>query len=402
MLDVEALRSCFPALAHTVAGQTVVHLDGPGGTQVPRPVIDAVSWGLEHAASNVGGPFAASARSDEVVSRARMAAADFVGGGPSEIVFGPNMTTLTFGFSRALSAVWRPGDRVVVSGLDHDANVTPWVRAAADRGAEVVFAGIRPETVTLDLDHLESLVDHRTRLVAVTACSNAFGSLVDVQRVAEAAHAVGAQVYVDAVHAAPHRRLDVAEMGADFLVCSAYKFYGPHVGVLWGKGEALAAVSAYKVRPAPDAPPGRFETGTQAFPLLAGLEAAVDHLAGLGTGETRRARLDDAFDLIARHEQAVGEAFLAALPAGVRVWGLPTMDGRVPTFAVSIDGVSPQAAATRLGERGIFTWPGHYYAVEPMRRLGVLDGGLLRIGFVSTSTVGEVERLVAALADLAT
>lgn len=402
MLDVASLRALFPALAHTdELGRPYVFMDGPAGTQVPVTVIEAVARGLERAASNVGGPFPASVTSGEVVSEARAAAADLVGGASGEIVFGPNMTTLTFAFSRALSQQWSAGDRIVLSGLDHDANVSPWLRAAADRGVEVVFARIDPDRVSLDLDHLESLLDDRTRLVAVTGCSNAFGTRVDVERVASAAHRVGALCFVDAVHMTPHVRVDASALGVDFLVCSAYKFYGPHVGILWGRSDLLAQLDAYKVRPAPEDPPGRFETGTPSFGLLAGVTAAVDHIASLGVGSDRRRRLDDAYRIVGAHERAMGERFLAGLPDGVSVWGPPTMDGRVSTFAVSVEGHTADQVSHRLGERGIFTWPGHYYAVEPMRRLGLLDsGGLVRIGLVATTNEEEVDRLLSELADL--
>jgi cysteine desulfurase family protein (TIGR01976 family) len=395
MIDVAELRSRFPALASSRA----VFVDGPAGTQVPRAVIDTVATGLETAASNVGAAWPPSARSGEVVAAARWAAADLLGGAPDEIAFGPNMTTITFAVSRALAAGWGPGDRIVLSGLDHDANVAPWVRAAADRGVEAVFAGIDPADVTLDLDHLESLVDHRTRLVAVTGCSNAFGSRVDLARVAAAAHAVGALCYVDGVHLAPHVRIDVAALDVDMLVCSAYKFYGPHVGVLWGRRQVLAGIDAYKVRPAPTDPAGKFETGTPSFALLAGVEAAVGHIASLGEGGDRPARLDDAYRRVAAHERALGERFIAGLPERVTLWGPPTMDGRVSTFAISIDGLDAATASVRLGERGIYTWAGHYYAVEPMTRLGLL-GGLVRIGLVAYTTEDEVDRVLEALAEL--
>lgn len=401
MFDVAHLRSLFPGLARTDrTGRPYLYADGPAGTQVPRSVIDAVAAGMAEAASNVGGMFEASRSSEAVVAAAREAAADMVGGSPEEIVFGANMTTVTFAFSRALAQTWNPGERIVLSGLDHDANVSPWLRAAADRRVEVVFADVTTDA-TLDLDHLESLIDDRTRLVAVTGCSNAFGSRVDVARVAAAAHKVGALCYVDAVHLAPHVRIDVAALGIDFLVCSAYKFYGPHVGILWGRGELLAGIEAYKVRPAPVDPPGRFETGTPSFALLAGVTAAVDHIASLGEGPDRSARLDDAYLVVGGHERAMGERFLAGLPAGVRLWGPPTMDGRVSTFAVSVEGMTADQASGKLGERGIFTWSGHYYAVEPMRRLGLLEsGGLVRIGLVATTNDEEVDRLHTELVDL--
>jgi cysteine desulfurase family protein (TIGR01976 family) len=398
---VQELRRRFPALSRVVEGLPAAYLDGPAGTQVPEAVIDAIGEALVMAASNVGGAFQASHDSEAAVAAARGAGAELVGGEPAEIVFGPNMTTLTFSISRAMAVGWSEGDNVVVSRLDHDANITPWVQAANDRGVEVRFARLRPDDVSLDLDHLEDLLDGRTRLVAVTGCSNAFGSLVDVARVAEAARRVGARSYVDAVHLAAHARIDVASLGCDLLVCSAYKFYGPHVGVLWGRSEVLESIEAYKVRPAPDRPPGRFETGTPSFPLLAGMAAAVDHLASIGEGPDRTARLDDAFARTSAHEAALGGRFLAGLPAGVRVWGPPSMEGRVATFAMAVAGHSPSATAAELGRRGIFTWAGHHYAVEPMAALGLLDsGGLLRIGLGATTTEGEVDRALAALHEM--
>jgi cysteine desulfurase family protein (TIGR01976 family) len=398
MLDVASLRNSFPSLA----GTDEIHFDAPAGTQMPGTVIDAIAQGLRDAASNVGGRFAASDRSGAAVDAARVAAADLVGGDPGEIAFGPNMTTVTLAFSRAVARSWNPGDRVVLSGLDHDANVTPWVLAAEDRGAEVVFAEIDHHDVSLDLDHLESLIDDSTRLVALTGCSNAFGSLVDVRRVAAAARRVGALSFVDAVHFAPHMRIDVDELGVDVLVCSAYKFYGPHVGILWGRRTVLEQVMPYKVRPAPADVPGRFETGTPSFGLLNGVTAAVDHIAGIGAGDTRRERLDDAYRTVGEHERSVGERFLAGLPDGVRLWGRPTMQDRVTTFALSVEGVNPTTVAQTLADRSMAVWDGHNYAIEPMRRLGLLDkGGLVRIGFVATTTEAEVDALLAALADIA-
>ncbi len=397
-LDVIALRNRFPAIS---ASGAPAFLDGPAGTQVPEAVVEAIATALVSSASNVGGEFAASRASGRVVRDARRAAADFVGGSPSEIVFGPNMTSLTFAFSRAVANEWGSGDRIVLSQLDHDANVTPWVRAAEERGVEVRFARIDPDDVTLDLDHLESLVDARTRLVAVTACSNAFGSLVDVARVARAAHSVGALCFVDAVHLAPHQRIDAASLGVDALVCSAYKFFGPHVGILWGRRKLLERLPAYRVRPAPSAPPGKFETGTPSFAMLAGVTAAIDHLASLGDGEDRAQRLDDAFALTNTHEAGLGRRFLAGLPSGVRVWGRPSMEGRVTTFAVSVGGRSAGHVASALGMRGINVWAGHYYAVEPMSALGLLEsGGLVRIGFVNTSVLEEVDMVNDALGSL--
>lgn len=395
MLDVEAVRSEFPALT---AAQ--VFVDGPAGTQVPSRVINAVSDALVRSMSNVGGDFASSRRSDTTVAAARTAASDLVGGRPDEVVFGPNMTSLTFAFSRALAEEWKPGDRVVLSGLDHDANVTPWVRAAAAAGAETVFADIKDDA-TLDLDHMVSLIDERTRLVAVTACSNAFGSLVDVNRVTSAARQVGALTYIDAVHFAPHRFIDVTAIGCDFLVASSYKFFGPHLGVLWGRRHHLERLPAFKVRPAPDVGPARWETGTPPFELLAGFAAAVDYLASLGWGGDRRGALEAAFREIAAYEASLGQRFLAGLPDRVRVVGLATTEGRVPTFSVEVDGLSAAEVSKRLGDRRVAVWAGHYYAVEPMQRLGYLDkGGLTRIGFLHANTAGEVDTVLSALADL--
>jgi cysteine desulfurase family protein (TIGR01976 family) len=395
MLDVEALRSEFPALT---AAQ--VFVDGPAGTQVPSRVINAVSDALMRSMSNVGGDFASSRRSDTTVAAARTAASDLVGGRPDEVVFGPNMTSLTFAFSRALAEEWKPGDRIVLSGLDHDANVTPWVRAAASVGAETVFADVKDDA-TLDLDHMVSLIDERTRLVAVTACSNAFGSLVDVSRVTSAARQVGALTYVDAVHFAPHRFIDVNAIGCDFLVASSYKFFGPHLAVLWGRRHHLERLPAFKVRPAPDVGPARWETGTPPFELLAGFSAAVEYLASLGWGGDRRGALEAAFREIAAYEASLGRRFLEGLPDRVRVIGLTTVEGRVPTFSVEVDGLSAAEASKHLGGRRVAVWAGHYYAVEPMQRLGFLDkGGLTRIGFLHVNTESEVDAVLTALADL--
>ncbi len=345
MLDVEALRSEFPALT---AAQ--IFVDGPAGTQVPGRVISAVSDALMRSMSNVGGDFASSRRSDTTVAAARTAASDLVGGRPDEVVFGPNMTSLTFAFSRSLAEEWKPGDRVVLSGLDHDANVTPWVRAAASVGAEVVFADVKDDA-TLDLDHMVSLIDERTRLVAVTACSNAFGSLVDVSRVTSAARQVGALTFVDAVHFAPHRFIDVNAIGCDFLVCSSYKFFGPHLGILWGRRHHLERLPAFKVRPAPDVGPARWETGTPPFELLAGFSAAVDYLASLGWGGDRRGALEAAFREIGAYEASLGRRFLDGLPDRVKVVGLTTSEGRVPTFSVDVNGLERGRSVQATG------WP---------------------------------------------
>jgi cysteine desulfurase family protein (TIGR01976 family) len=392
VLDVEALRAEFPALA----GEQIF-LDGPAGTQVPNRVIAAITNVLTTSMSNVGGPFASSHRSSDTVAAARQAGADLVGSHPDQIVFGPNMTSLTFAVSRALAEGWREGDRVVLSGLDHDANITPWVRAAAGKGVEVALANVRADA-TLDIDHLESLIDDRTRLVAVTACSNAFGTLVDVGRVARAAHRVGALAFVDAVHFAPHRFIDVEQMDCDFLVCSAYKFFGPHLGLLWGRADLISDLPAFKVRPAPDTGPARWETGTPAIELLAGFEAAVDYIASIGWGGDRRGALESAFSEIRAQEELLGKRFVAGLPERAKVIGPVTMENRVPTFSVDIEGIDAAEASSRLGERWIATWAGNFYALEPMRRLGFDEkGGLIRIGFLHINIEDEVDAVLEAI-----
>lgn len=395
--DVNELRSRFPALRR---GSTI-YLDGPAGTQVPDSVIEAVAIGLATGASNVGGPFAASRRSDRIVAEARRAAADFVGGDPSEIVFGANMTSITMAFSRAVLAGLAPGDRIVLSRLDHDANVTSWTRAAEDYGIEVDWIDIDQMTTKLDLDSLEAALTPDTRLVAVTGCSNAFGTLTDLEAIVDLVSGHGIRVFVDAVHMAAHRRINVADLGVDALVCSAYKFFGPHVGVLWGKRDWLDQINPYKVRPSPADTPGKFETGTPSFGLLAGATAAIDHLASLGEGDDRRARLDDAYAKIGEHESALGNHFLDSLPKTVKVRGVRSMKDRVTTFAVSVEGHTPDEVAASLADTDINVWAGHYYAIEPMLRLGLLgSGGLVRIGFVNTTTVDEVDRLITELSKL--
>jgi cysteine desulfurase family protein (TIGR01976 family) len=397
-LDVSRLRHQFPALGTMFEGRPAVFLDGPAGTQVHESVVEAVALTLVEAASNVGGGFAASTRSDEVVATARAAGADLLGGRPDEIVFGPNMTTLTFAFSRAVARTWAPGDRIVLSGLDHDANVTPWVMAAADRGVEVDFADIHTSDMSLDIDHLESLLTERTKLVAVTGASNTFGTLVDVGRVATAARNVGALCFVDAVHLGPHVRMDAGTIGVDAMVCSAYKFFGPHVGALWVRRELLAKLEPYKVRPAPSDGPGKFETGTQSFAMLAGFEAAVNYLASLGSGSDRSSALDSAFAKIRGWEETLGQRFLDGLGETADLYGRGSMDGRVSTFAVRVPGESPQATARRLAAAGIFVWSGHNYALEPVSRAGLLDdGGVVRVGFVHPNTEDEVDQALKAL-----
>ena len=383
-LDVAAARGRFSAL-----DRDLVFFDGPGGTQVPDEVISAIANYLRESNANVSGPYETSRRTERLVADARLAAASFLGGSPEEVVFGANMTTLNFALSRAAAREWSEGDEVVVTRLDHDANVSPWLELAHDLGLVVRFADIRDDT-TLDLDDLAAQLSERTRVVAFPWASNAVGTLVDVARVAELAHEAGALAWVDAVHYAPHGPIDFAAAGADVLICSPYKFFGPHLGLAYTRAELLERWRPYKVRPASDEPLGhRYETGTLPHELLAGFVAAVDYVGSLG------------WESIVAHERELGERFLDGLPERCLLHGLPTMEGRVPTFALTIDSIAPDEAARRLGERGLAVWHGNYYALEVMKRLGLEDsGGAVRAGIVHYNTAGEVERLLAELATL--
>jgi len=378
-LDVAAVRKRFSALQRELA-----FFDGPGGTQVPDETIEAIATYLRESNANVGGDFETSRRSDALVADARLAGAGFLGCSTDEVVFGANMTTLNFALSRAAARGWREGDEVVATRLDHDANVSPWLELARDLGLVVRFADISEDT-TLDLDDLAAQLTERTRVVAFPWASNAVGTLVDVARVAELAHAAGALAWVDAVHYAPHGPIDVAAAGGDVLICSPYKFYGPHLGLGFARADLLESWRPYKVRPAADQPLGhRYETGTLPHELLAGFVAAVDYLGSLG------------WDAIVAHERDLGERFLRGLPERCRLHGLPTMEGRVPTFALTVEGVPPAEASRRLGERDIAVWHGDYYAVEVMKRLQ-LDEGAVRVGIVHYNTADEVDRLLAEL-----
>jgi cysteine desulfurase family protein (TIGR01976 family) len=398
--DVTAIRGLFPALSRTENGQPVAYLDGPGGTQVPQRVIAAMAATQTAGVSNLGGGFGASDYAVRITDDARLAMSNFYNCSPDEVVFGQNMTSLTFAMSRAVARTWESGDAIVLTSLDHDANFTPWDMAADDSGVHVRVAEFDPMTGGLDPAAVIDLIDESTRLVAVCLASNALGTVVDVATIAAAAHEVGALVYLDAVHAGPHRLIDVAAFDCDFLVASAYKFFGPHTGILFGRRQHLDELTAYKVRPAPSDPPAKWETGTQSFESLAGVTAAVDHLTSLGQGEGR-AGVVSGFDVISRHEQSLGAGFLDGIAdmAHVRLYGLPEMsERRVATFAIAVDGVPADEVAKRLGREGIYVWAGHYYAMNVMERLGVLDdSGLVRIGFCHYNTSEEVDRVLAAL-----
>jgi cysteine desulfurase family protein (TIGR01976 family) len=405
-LDVETIRTRFPALARIEAGQPAAYLDGPGGTQVPQSVIEAMSAVLGEGVSNLGGDFGSSQDAERITNQGREAMADFFNATPGEISFGQNMTSITFAVSRALARTWQPGDSIIVTSLDHDANFTPWVEAARDAGVEVRVAEFDPSTGELDPGSIADLLDERVRLVATCVASNAIGTRVDVGTITTLAHEAGAMVYLDAVHAGPHHLIDVAAIDCDFLVASAYKFFGPHTGILYGKLDRLADLDFYKVRPAPSDPPDKLETGTQSFESIGGVTAAVDYLAGLGAGPEgpRRQRLGSAYSLIRDHERGLGQRFLDGISglSKVAVHGVPVVDDRrVATFALSVEGLPASAVARHMAGDGLFVWHGHYYAVNAIDRMGFLSsGGLVRIGFVHYNTVSEVDRALESLAAL--
>jgi cysteine desulfurase family protein (TIGR01976 family) len=382
-LDVDAVRTRYAALDRRLA-----FFDGPGGTQCPDEVIDAISRYLREDNANVGAPYGTSRRTNALVEHSRRRAADFLGCGPEEIAFGPSMTALNFLLTRAYARTLRAGDEVVVTALDHDANVAPWLELAHDLGIVVRVAGLTDE-LELDYDHLASLLSERTRVVGFPVAANSVGTAPDVRRLVELAHAAGALAWADSVHWAPHGPIDVTAWDVDVLVCSPYKFFGPHMGVAFGKGDLLASWRPYKVRPAADEPVGhRFELGTSQHELLAGFVAAVDYLDSLG------------WEAIRTHEHALGERFLAGLPDAVELYGVPSMEGRVPTFCFNLPDRTPEEVATWLAERDLAVWHGDYYAVETMRHLG-LESGAVRAGIVHYNTEDEVDRLLAALSVLA-
>jgi cysteine desulfurase family protein (TIGR01976 family) len=398
MLDFDRIRTGYPALA-----EGLVHLDGPGGTQVAGVVADAVVASLRSAVSNRHGPFASSVRADATVDAARMAVADLTGGDPRGVILGPNMTTLTFAVAGALAKTWSPGDEVVVSRLDHDANIRPWVLTAGRVGATVRWADFDPQTCELPVGQYDDLVSPRTRLVAVSAASNAVGTRPDVRAIADRAHAAGALVYVDGVHAAPHVPLDAAGLGADFFALSSYKFGGPHLGAVVADPGLLESLRPDKLIPSPEEVPDRFEPGTPPFELYAGLTATVDHLADLEPGPgNRRQRVLRSMAAVADYEAELFGKLLAGLGElpGVTIYGAPVR--RTPTVAFRLAGRAPREVTECLGAEGICAWDGNYYAVELMRRLGLEDtGGAVRVGLVHYNTAAEVDRLLAALRELA-
>jgi len=380
-LDVGAVRARFSALQRPLA-----FFDGPGGTQCPDEVIEAISGYLRESNANTGAPYETSLRTVELIDHARDRAAAFLGCTDEEVAFGPSMTNLNFLLTRALARTLERGDEVLVTKLDHDANVAPWLELEHDLGIVVRFVEVTDE-LALDYDDLERQLSEGTRVVAFPVAANSVGTAPDVRRIVDLAHSAGALAWADAVHYGPHGPIDVAAWDVDVLICSPYKFYGPHLGLAFGKRDLLASWRPYKVRPAPNEPVGaRYELGTMQHELLAGFVAAVDYIDSLG------------WDAISRHEHELGDRFLAGLPSSVHLHGLPTMTGRVPTFCFSVEGLSAQEAAEQLAERDLAVWWGNYYALETMRRLGLdEEQGGVRVGIVHYNTREEVDRLLAAL-----
>ena len=418
ILDPAWVRAQFPALAQTVNGHAAVFLDGPGGTQVPQRVIDAISHYLRCDNANSSGAYATSRRTDAMLADARAAMADFLNCNADEIVFGQNMTMLTYAISRAIGRDLGADDEILVTRLDHDANVSPWL-ALEEKGLNIRWVEIHKEDCTLDVEDLAAKLNSKTRLVAIGYASNAVGTINPVKEIVRLAHAAGALAYVDAVHYAPHGLIDVAALDCDFLVCSTYKFYGPHMGVLFGKREHLQRLRPYKVRPLTDAVPMRWEWGTLNHECIAGVTACVDYIADLGRrtnphsqlqAATRRAAIIAAFESIHRHEQRLTKRLMAGLSEipQLKIYGITDpacFDWRCPTLAVRVVNQTaeqtPLALATKLGERGFFTWDGNYYALNLTEHLDVeKSGGFLRIGLVHYNTVEEVDRLLQALREI--
>ena len=402
------VRRDFPALERRYEGKPVAYFDGPGGTQVPRQVVEVMNDYLYHHNANTHWNYPTSAETDAALDAARVALADFVNGDPTEISFGANMTTITFHLARGLAARWAKGDEVVVTELDHHGNIAPWTRLAAERGIVIRTVRMRPEEGVLDWADLEQAITPRTKLLAIGAASNALGTVTDVAAAARLAHAHGALVFVDAVHYAPHVLVDVKSLGCDFLACSAYKFYGPHVGVLWGRRELLESLDVPKLAPAPDNSPDRLETGTQNHEGIVGAAAAVDFLASLGGpsvgGESRRERLTRTFASAATRKKGLLSRLwsgLGALP-GVTLHGPPPTARRTPTVAFTVRGRDSEAVTRALAERAVFVSHGDFYAATVVERLGLGPDGLVRAGCAVYTSEEEVERLIEGVAEIAT
>jgi cysteine desulfurase family protein (TIGR01976 family) len=437
-LDLTTIRAQFPSLTQTVNGHPAAFLDGPGGTQVPQRVIEAISNYLRCDNANTGGAYPTSHRTDAMIAEARSAMADFLHCAADEVAFGPNMSTLTYAMSRAIGRELKPGDEIVVTRLDHDANVSPWLQMAADRGVTVRWAEIHNEDCTLDLVDLAAKINSKTKLVAVGYASNAVGTINPVKEIVQLAHRAGALAYIDAVHYAPHGLIDVAALDCDFLVCSTYKFFGPHMGVLFGKREHLTRLRPYKVRPNTNAIPNCWEWGTLNHECIAGITACVDYIADLGRNNNhvgtaalgrpssearpvatamhgvtetevneRRAAIEAAYQAIHEHERGLLDRIMTGLKKipNLKIYGITDparFDQRCTTLAVRIEGHTPLELATQLGDRGFFTWDGNYYALNLTEHLDVeKSGGFLRIGLVHYNTVDEVDRVLAGLQEIA-
>ena len=412
-LDLQLIRGKFPSLK-----RNGIFLDNPGGTQIAQPSLDRIVAYLTQHNANHGGAFDTSVESDRVLEEAHQAMADFINANrPEEIIFGANMTTLTLYISRSLARTWKPGDEIVVTHLDHDANISPWVLAAEERGCKVRWVDFHLEDGTLNIEAMQASLEGKPRMVAVGYASNALGTINPVSEITRMAHAAGALVYVDAVQYAPHGPIDVQDLGCDFLVCSAYKFFGPHAGILYGRYDLLEELFAYKVRPAPNDLPGKFETGTQNHEGIAGVLGAVEYLEWIGTEfggayqekfaaryKDRRLRLKQAMVSVRAYEYELSRALLETLEEtpGARIYGLRDvlrLEERVPTFSFTLKGWSPRQAAERLAQEGIYVWDGNYYALSVTESLGLEEsGGMIRVGPVHYNTTGEIDRLREALA----
>jgi cysteine desulfurase family protein (TIGR01976 family) len=414
--SVQLLREKFPALAREHNGQPVAFFDGPAGTQVPKSVIDAISYYLIHHNANHAGLFKTSLDSDEMLEQAHQAAADLLGARePETVSFGANMTTMTFAISRSISQTWSPGDEIVLSHLEHDANFTPWILAARDRGVTVKTIDVNPNDCTLRLEQYQENISERTRLVAVGCASNAVGTINPVKQICHWAAQVGAISFLDAVHYAPHALIDVDDWGCDFLACSAYKFFGPHVGMMYGKRELLETFQPYKLRTSPSSIPGRWMTGTQNHECIAGTLAAIEYLASIDqttsrdtgdqpTATTRRERIASSMNSICIYERGLIARLIAGLQQlpEIKIWGITDpsrLIERLPTLSITHQRFSPKEIATRLADAGIFVWHGNYYALPLTEKLGVEPEGMVRVGLCHYNTHEEVDRLLACLSN---
>jgi cysteine desulfurase family protein (TIGR01976 family) len=412
---IHSIRKQFVGLHRLQDHQPVAFFDGPAGSQVPECVVDAVASYLRYTNCNRAAAFATARESDAILEEAHRALADFVGADdPNGISFGANMTSQTLALSRALGRLWKAGDEIIVTRLDHDANVSPWVLAARDAGVTVHHVELNPDLATLDLDDFRKKLSSRTKLVAIGFASNATGTVNPVREMTRLAHDAGALVFIDAVHYAPHGRINVRELECDFLACSAYKFFGPHVGVLWGRRELLESIRPYKLRPSPDYLPGKWMTGTQCHEGIAGAAAAVNYLASIDAmlddnagheDQSRSAKLDRVFSRIMEYEKTLTRAFLSGLRdvPGIRIWGVTSVDQideRVPTFSMTFPNRTPRQAAEWLAQRGLYVWNGNHYALPYTETVGLEPGGTLRAGALHYNTPEEIQRLCHALREM--